>query len=153
MALNIRLNDDEIWEFLEAGHTGILTTLRRDGMPITLPVWYAVLDRTVYVGGPPRTKKFARLRNDPRVSFLVETGKAWAELEAVQLNGTATFVEDEALETRVAACLEEKYAAFRTSSAALPGKVAATYAAERTVISIVPDARILSWDNARIPFG
>ena len=151
MALNIRLNEDEIWEFVEAGHTGILTTLRRDGMPIALPVWYTVIERIVYVGGPPRTKKFARLRNDSRVSFLVESGKAWADLKAVQLNGNASFVEDEALRARIAASLEEKYSAFRTPQAALPEKVSKTYAAQRSVIAIATDARVLSWDNARIP--
>lgn len=153
MALNIRLNENEIWEFVEAGHTGILTTLRRDGMPIALPIWYTVLERTVYVSGPPQTKKFARLRNDSRVSFLVESGKAWAELKAVQLNGNASFVEDEALKERIAASLAEKYSAFRAPRAALPEKVSKTYAAQRRVIAIAADARVLSWDNARIPVG
>ena len=83
----VRLDDDEAWRFLEAGHTGILTSLRRDGAPIALPVWYVVEERTIYVGGPSVTRKFARMRRDPRVSFLVERGRAWRELAAVQVNG------------------------------------------------------------------
>jgi Pyridoxamine 5'-phosphate oxidase len=38
---------DEAWEAVGAAHTGILTTLRRDGGPIALPVWFVVDDRTV----------------------------------------------------------------------------------------------------------
>ena len=42
--MTVRMTDEEIWEFLSEGHTGIFTTLRRDGYPIALPVWYAVVD-------------------------------------------------------------------------------------------------------------
>ena len=83
----MRLDEDELWAFLERGHTGILTSLRRDGFPVTLPVWYAVLARTVYVSGPAHTKKWRRIERDSRVSFLVEEGHAWRDLQAVQLTG------------------------------------------------------------------
>ena len=146
----VRLDDDEAWAFLEAGHTGILTSLRRDGFPVALPVWFVVLDRIVYVGGPAATKKFARMRRDPRVSFLVEQGLAWRELKAVQINGRAFFVEDDALRERVEALIDEKYAAFRTDRSTLPAPVAARYAAKRLVVGIEREGRILSWDNARI---
>ena len=43
----IRLTEEEAWEEIASAHTGILTTLRRDGMPIALPVWFVAEDRTV----------------------------------------------------------------------------------------------------------
>ncbi|MGH9137555.1 MAG: pyridoxamine 5'-phosphate oxidase family protein [Acidimicrobiales bacterium] len=43
--MGVRLTDDEAWAFLENGHIGILTSLRRDGWPVSLPVWFVVLDR------------------------------------------------------------------------------------------------------------
>ena len=46
-------------------HTGVLTSLRRDGAPVSLPVWFVALDRRIYVSGPARTKKFARIRVIP----------------------------------------------------------------------------------------
>ena len=39
--MGVRLDDDEAWAELDAAHTGILTTLRRDGWPVSLPVWFA----------------------------------------------------------------------------------------------------------------
>ena len=42
--MSLRLSADEAWAFLEKGHTGILTSLRRDGWPISLPVWYVALE-------------------------------------------------------------------------------------------------------------
>ena len=81
--VSVRMNEEEIWDFLTNGHTGILTTLRRDGVPIAMPIWYAVVDHTVYIG--TRGKKLTRLAHDPRASFLVESGEKWAELRAVHL--------------------------------------------------------------------
>ena len=118
--MSVRLNEDEIWEFLERGHTGIFTSLRRDGFPVALPVWYVALDRYIYLSGPAHTKKFARVRNDERVSFLVESGKAWKELKAVHLNGRARVVEDPEEKARAQKALDAKYAAFRTRQSAMP---------------------------------
>ncbi len=59
----IRLSEDEAWDVLDKSHTGILTTLRRDGTPASLPVWYVVDERTIVVRTPPRTKKVARGNN------------------------------------------------------------------------------------------
>ena len=78
--MGVRLTDDEAWAELAAAHTGILTTLRRDGRPVALPVWFAVLDRRIYVRTPAGTHKVGHVRHDPRATFLVERGERWAEL-------------------------------------------------------------------------
>lgn len=146
----IRLSDDEAWTVIEQAHTGILTTLRRDGMPIALPVWFTAMDRRVYVSGQAHTKKFVRMRHDPRVSFLVESGVPWVELVGVHLTGQARFVEDSALSERVGAALKEKYRSFRIERSEMPDQTRAHYETLVTTIEIVPDDRILSWDNARL---
>lgn len=146
----MRLSVDEAWTVLEAAHTGILTSMRSDGMPVTLPVWFVALDRCIYVSGPTTTKKFARVRRDPRVSFLVESGRRWAELRGVHLTGRARIVTEPELQERVAAALGAKYSAYRTSRAAMPDATRAKYDVATTTIEIVPDERILSWDNARL---
>jgi hypothetical protein len=63
--MGIRLTDDEAWDVLARSHTGILTTLRADGRPVTLPVWFVALDRTVCLVAPSRTRKIRRVRRDP----------------------------------------------------------------------------------------
>ena len=54
-----RMTEEEIWSFVTDAHTGILTTLRRDGVPIALPLWFACLDRRIYFR--TRGKKLARI--------------------------------------------------------------------------------------------
>jgi PPOX class probable F420-dependent enzyme len=147
--MSVRLTEDEAWDVLGAAHTGILTTLRRDGSPIALPVWFVVDGKTILVTGPSTTKKWVRVRRDPRVSFLVESGEAWAELEAVHVSGRAEFVDDPDWPS-IDALFDAKYGAFRTPSAAMPERTRAHYDVGRRLIRIVPEGKLLTWDNRRL---
>lgn len=150
MARSVRLSSEEAWTVLAEAHTGIFTSLRRDGTPIALPVWFVVLDRRIYMSGPAHGKKFARVRNDDRVSFLVESGTRWADLTAVHVTGRAAVLTDNDTFARVVAALDEKYHEFRTPREDMPEIVRSHYDVEPTTIEIVPDDRVLSWDNSRL---
>lgn len=151
--MSLRLSPEEAWAFLEKGHTGILTSLRRDGWPISLPVWYVAFDRRIWVSGPARTKKFARIKRDPRVSFLVETGLEWKKLSAVHVTGRARVVEDAATIERVGKLMDAKYAAFRTDRSQMPSATAQHYQQGSTLVCIEPEGKLLTWDNARLGIG
>lgn len=144
------MSRDEAWATLAAAHTGILTTLRRDGVPMSLPVWFVVLGRRIFVSGPAHTKKFVRLGRDPRVAFLVESGTFWSELRGVHLTGRAAVVDDPALLAQVSAAMAVKYDAFRTPRSDMPDPTRAHYETDVTTIEIVADERVLNWDNARV---
>lgn len=146
----IRMSDDEAWEVLANAHTGILTTLRRDGMPIATPVWFVAIDRRIYVAGQAHTKKYGRIARDPRVSFLVESGERWVELAGVHLTGRAAALEPGARLDEVMAALHEKYSPFRGVRAEMPDATRAYYESRAITIEIVPDDRILTWENARL---
>jgi PPOX class probable F420-dependent enzyme len=148
----LRLTADEAWEFLAAAHTGILTTLRRDGWPVTLPVWFVALDRTVCFAAPSRTRKVARLRHDSRAAFLVETGERWAELQAVHVQGHVEVVDDEPEIARIDDALTAKYAANRTERAAMPEATQQHYEG-RTFFRLRPEGKVLSWNNRRLLEG
>jgi hypothetical protein len=47
--VGIRLTEAEAWEALTAANIGILSTLRADGWPIGLPVWFVVIERELFV--------------------------------------------------------------------------------------------------------
>jgi PPOX class probable F420-dependent enzyme len=147
--MGIRMTPDEAWEAVGAAHTGILTTLRRDGMPIALPVWFVVDDRSSALITPAGTKKIARVRHDPRASFLVESGEQYTKLRGVHLTGRVEVVEDATAMSRIEAAVNAKYAAFRPPADSLPAAAQAYYA-KQAYLRFVPDGRILTWDNARL---
>ena len=66
--MGVRLNPDELSEFLEKSHIGILTTLRRDGFPVTLPTYFVAHEGRIYCATPTKTKNMARIQIDPRAS-------------------------------------------------------------------------------------
>jgi PPOX class probable F420-dependent enzyme len=147
--MSIRLTEDEAWAAIEAAHTGILTTLRADGQPVTLPVWFVVVDRTICVSTPAGSKKVSRIRRDPRASFLVESGQHWRELTAVHVNGTVHEVTDDPERDKIKAALAEKYQLFKLAPEAMPERARQTYA-DRAILRFLPDGRTLTWDNRRM---
>lgn len=150
---SVRMTEDEIWDFVADGHTGILTTLRRDGQPVALPVWYATVNRTIYV--VTRGKKVERVRRDGRCSFLVESGERWAELRAVHLTCRGRVVEpDRALAAAIAEDMDRKYRAYRTAGSAMPAETKKHYAtAAAATIELAPQGRPLHWDNRKLGIG
>ena len=147
---NPRMSDEEIWAFVEDAPTGILTTLRTDGVPIALPLWYACLDHRIYMR--TRGKKLRRIRRDARASFLVEDGVRWVELKAVHFTGSAEIVDLEpALARRFRDEMERKYAPMLAAGTEMAPETAEYYEQIPSgVVRFTPDARILNWDNAKI---
>lgn len=150
--MGVQLPDDEAWAVLAASHTGILTTLRPDGFPVALPVWFVVHDRQVCVSGPARTHKFTRVRRDDRASFLVESGRKWTELRAVQFTGRAV-VDPSPDWPRLDELFDAKYAGFRTPRAQMPGSARRRYDASRALLRITPERPLVSWDNSLLESG
>ncbi len=145
----MRLTDDEAWDVLASSHTGILTSLRRDGVPVSLPVWFVVDDHAVLVAGPAASHKFTRIRRDGRVAFLVESGEAWQDLRAVHLIGRGDIVEHPDWGS-VDALFEAKYAGFRTPRETMPASARARYDGARSLVRVTSTERLLTWDNRRL---
>jgi nitroimidazol reductase NimA-like FMN-containing flavoprotein (pyridoxamine 5'-phosphate oxidase superfamily) len=148
--VGIQFTDDEERAFLAATHTGVVTTLRRDGWPVSLPVWFALVDDAIYLRTPARSKKVARVRNDDRACFLVEAGEAWAELRAVLWLGHLTEVDDEVMRQRAGAALGEKYAGFTTMRTDLPDATIRHYGRGDVLYELHADERRITWDNRKI---
>jgi nitroimidazol reductase NimA-like FMN-containing flavoprotein (pyridoxamine 5'-phosphate oxidase superfamily) len=143
---------EEVFERLASTHTGIVTTLRRDGMPMSTPVWFVIYAGAVCFGTPSKSRKAARLRRDSKVGFLVEGGKRWAELWAIHLTGHATLIDDVAEQEAVAALQAEKYAGFSTPRSEYPEDSRRFYESDtvRLIYRIDAEDRIVSWDNTKL---
>lgn len=148
----ITLDADERRRLLEGATTGILTTLRRDGGPVALPVWFVLHGDALYTRTPRPTMKLRRVRHDPRGSFLVESGEKWLELTALHLDVAIAEESDPATLEQVHAALDDKYAGMGPPLDRLPERARALYA-DRAVLRLTPVGRQLSWDNAKIRLG
>jgi PPOX class probable F420-dependent enzyme len=147
--MGVRLSRDEQWATLESAHTGIITSLRRDGAPVALPIWFAVVDRKIYFRTPAKAKKVARIRNDDRCSFLVESGLAWKELKAVHCNGRAVLLEPGEETERAAVAMDAKYRTSRSEQKAMPAATREHYSGF-VWIRFEPEGEPITWDNAKL---
>jgi PPOX class probable F420-dependent enzyme len=148
--VGVSFEEDELWQFLGDIHTGILTTLRADGWPVALPVWFVTADRRVYVQTPARTRKVAHIRRDPRVCFTAEAGTVWGELRAVVLTGRADILSAGKERDGVMGLVTEKYKGFGMAVDEVPPATIRHYDTEAAVIRIEPDPRRLTWDNRKL---
>ena len=66
------MKPDDVEEFLSQPHVGVLATLRRDGRPYTVPVWFLHHDGGFWITGTYERVWCRHLFADPRASLCVE---------------------------------------------------------------------------------
>jgi PPOX class probable F420-dependent enzyme len=147
--MSVRMDDAEVRGFLEAGHTGVFATVRADGSAALVPLWYVMVYGSVFLRTLASSAKAKHIRADSRVSFLVESGRAWAELKAVVIYGNAVIETAPEIMASVDDAFAAKYQAFLMPSTATE-KTREHYAQERIHVRIVPTRRALTWDNSKI---
>jgi len=86
MAKPTAISDDASRDlFLSKPRLAILATNRREGTPISVPVWFEWDGTTVRMFAASTSPKVRRLRNDPRASVLVtnhlDEGESWVAFD------------------------------------------------------------------------
>ena len=69
-----RMAADVLDEFLRQPHIGVLATLRGDGRPYTVPVWWLWRDGSFWITGTYTRVWCRQLLHDPRASLCIEAG-------------------------------------------------------------------------------
>ncbi|HEY4410293.1 MAG TPA: TIGR03618 family F420-dependent PPOX class oxidoreductase [Acidimicrobiia bacterium] len=67
-----RMAPDVLDEFLVQPHIGVLATLRTDGRPYTVPVWWLWHEDAFWISGTTTRVWCRQLRHDPRASLCIE---------------------------------------------------------------------------------
>ena len=88
-----------------------LTTYRRNGTPVTTPVWWIARGDRFYVGTTRNTGKVKRIRANGRVRVIPCDASGRRE-SGVAREGTARIVDDAALRADVQRMLMRKYGRF-----------------------------------------
>lgn len=69
-----RMDDATLDEFLKQPHVGVIASLRKNGMPYSVPVWwlYDAEDDVFWLTGTTNRVWCKQLQNDPRCSLCIE---------------------------------------------------------------------------------
>lgn len=100
------LTESEVRDFLAEPRLGMLTTLRSDGSPVTVPVWFEWDGEAARVFSSVTSAKVRRIQRDPRATLLVpnhiDEPEAW-----VAFDGEVAISSEGAIE--LAERLAERY--------------------------------------------
>lgn len=66
------MKSDDLERFLEQPFIGVLATLRRDGRPYTVPVWWLLRGGSYWISGTYERVWCKQLMRDPRASLCIE---------------------------------------------------------------------------------
>ncbi len=90
-----RMSRQEAHEFLDSKPGWIvLTSIGADGYPHSVPLGYFRLGDEILMGVRQGTLKLDNIRNNPKVSLLLETGRSRQDIKGVMIQGTATVHSD-----------------------------------------------------------
>ena len=90
-----RMSRQEVHEFLDSKPGWIvLTSIGADGYPHSVPLGYFRLGDEILMGVRQGTLKLDNIRNNPKVSLLIETGRSRQDIKGVMIQGTATVHSD-----------------------------------------------------------
>jgi PPOX class probable F420-dependent enzyme len=84
---------DQVRTLLEQANPAVITTLRRDGQPVSVATWYAMVGDRVLVNMDEGRVRLKHLRHDPRVSMTVLDDGDWST--HVSLVGRAVELYDD----------------------------------------------------------
>jgi len=66
------MKPDVLEEFLQQPHVGVLASLRKSGLPYTVPVWWLWKDGAIWLTGTYSRVWCQQLMHDPRASLCIE---------------------------------------------------------------------------------
>ena len=140
----LRTLTPELLAFIEEMRVpGILSTLGLKGEPISSAVWYGIHNGDVVIATPAGRNKARNARNDPRVSFLVDTKER--PYRGVAIEGVVTVEDDHEL-------VVMESIARRYLGPELPEWIRERYTTSERVILRIRPLRVRAW-NIEVPAG
>lgn len=143
----IRMDDGEIWKFIESRKSLQVATLNKDGSPHLTTLWFGIHDGDIAFETFTKSQKIVNLRRDPRIAVLVEDGEQYNELRGVAINGHAELYDDPAVVFRYALAVTRKN---NPGLAPEQQEAAAKMLSQKRTAVVVKPEKIVSWDHRKL---
>jgi len=132
------LGDPAIQKFLGTKEVALLATVRADGAPLAMPMWFLHDTASLTMISVESTQKIRNLRRDLRVCVVAEAGGGGGDIRGVTVLGRAEFLADGQERRALAERFHQKYPRLASlwGGRAMP--------ANRVMFRIAPE-RVRSW--------
>jgi hypothetical protein len=142
----IMMTRAELDAFLTEQRTCRVATVSADGRAHVSPLWFAWDGTSLWLYSLVRSRRWADLRRDPRISVVVDAGEEYGELRGVELLGTAVPVGETPRTGEPCLELEGPERLFATKNFALD---AMPHDGRHAWVRMTPDT-IASWDFRKL---
>lgn len=132
-------------QYLSAPRLARVATVRPNGSPHVVPVWYEWDGTVLRFDTPPSFRKGKNLLHDPRLAVVIDSTQGGLRYSGVVLEGRATFVEDPAAAMVIAERIYRRYLGAEGVLSATPQKM--LHGSAHLIIELAP-TRVVTWDFA-----
>lgn len=143
---SIALTDAEQQQLLEQGWTLQVASIGPRGYPHLVAMWYVVIDGLIHFTTFRKSQKILNLKRNPKITVMLESGKAYAELKGLVIEGNVELVDEPSETARVQALVGAKYNGIPVRA---PTEASLAVASKRIVVRIRP-VDIYSWDHGKL---
>ena len=146
----ITMDDAEVDAFLRSNKTMILVSNGHNGHPHPMPMWFGIEDGgTIVMTTFRKSQKVKNIRNDPRVTLLVEAGLEYNELKSVMIYANAEVIDDLTETTNVMLGLAKGRGEVSDAQMEAARANMEKTASKRVVLRMTPTT-VVSWDHSKL---
>jgi len=143
---SIALTDAEQQQLLDDGWTLQVASIGPKGYPHLVAMWYVVIDGLIHFTTFRKSQKILNLKRNPKITVMLESGKAYTELKGLVMEGEAELIDDPSATAKVQALVGAKYNGIPVRA---PTEASLGVASKRVVVRIRP-VDIYSWDHSKL---
>jgi nitroimidazol reductase NimA-like FMN-containing flavoprotein (pyridoxamine 5'-phosphate oxidase superfamily) len=103
------LRGDKRWHFIQRAHDIRVATVAADEPIYVTALWFVVKDRKIYLPLDQANRHVQNLERDGRLSGVIDEGHSLADVRGVNIEGTATPVDDDEMAAELEELVLEKY--------------------------------------------
>jgi PPOX class probable F420-dependent enzyme len=141
------MKTNQLEAFLREPLLARAATVRPDGSPHIVPVWFEWDGELVRFESQANSRKVKNLRKNPRMSVLIDVTHGGFEYRAVILEGTAEIIDDRESVVPIVQRIFLRYLGEEGIAAPTPQRL--IFGGETIVVQLTP-SRVITWDNTRI---
>jgi nitroimidazol reductase NimA-like FMN-containing flavoprotein (pyridoxamine 5'-phosphate oxidase superfamily) len=144
----IALTQEEQEKFLAESWTLQVASVGHKGYPHLVAMWYVVMDGKIHFTTFGKSQKVMNLRRDSKITCMLESGRGYAELKGLVIEGTGTIIDDDnAFTAKVMGHVGAKYNGIPVPT---DTPEAALKAASKRVVIRVDPVETYSWDHSKL---
>ena len=140
----IQLTPDEQAAFFRQQRKAAFATLDQHGFPHVVAMNYFAKDGAFYMTSYAKAQKVVNIRRNPKVTLMIESGNAYAELRGVMVRGHCEIIEGaDAVRAAFIGMAEARGTTYTRPQGSVDS------APKRVVLKVIPDKKT-SWDHSKL---